>query len=98
MLTTYRRHKKDCAHRAEGRKYRRCKCPIWVDGFLAGQDRFAEAEKELEKAISISPGNPGALTIQVQSPGNPAMLSNPVFLVIVPFTLKIMSDVARDAF
>ena len=38
MLTTYRRHKKDCAHRAEGRKYRRCKCPIWVDGFLAGQE------------------------------------------------------------
>jgi hypothetical protein len=32
-------------------------------------------------------GNPGALTIQVQTPGNPAVLSNPVFLVIVPFTL-----------
>jgi hypothetical protein len=32
-------------------------------------------------------GNPGALTIQVQTPGNPAILSNPVFFVIVPFTL-----------
>ncbi len=32
-------------------------------------------------------GNPGALTIQVQNPGNPVTLSNPVFFVIVPFTL-----------
>lgn len=38
MLTTYRRHRKDCEHRSEGRKYRRCRCPIWVDGFLAGQE------------------------------------------------------------
>ena len=38
MLTTYRRHRRDCAHRSEGRKYRRCRCPIWVDGFLAGRE------------------------------------------------------------
>src|SRR5690242_21920139 len=38
MLTIYRRHTKKCAHRAEGRKYRRCRCPIWVDGFLAGEE------------------------------------------------------------
>src|SRR6516225_7003352 len=38
MLTLYRRHLKDCAHRSEGRKYRRCRCPIWVDGLLAGRD------------------------------------------------------------
>jgi len=36
MLTIYRRHVKDCAHRAEGRRYRRCRCPIWADGFLNG--------------------------------------------------------------
>ena len=35
MLTIYRRHLKDCDHRNEGRDYRRCKCPVWVDGFLA---------------------------------------------------------------
>jgi hypothetical protein len=46
MLTIYRRHKKDCEHRNEGRKYRRCKCPIWVDGFIAGQ--------ELRKPLSTS--------------------------------------------
>jgi hypothetical protein len=34
MLTTYRRHRKACPHRCEGRKYRRCKCTIWVDGLL----------------------------------------------------------------
>jgi len=43
MLTIYRRHieprgdRKGCEHRAEGRAYRRCKCPIWVQGFLGGQ-------------------------------------------------------------
>ncbi len=44
MLTTYRRHVKTCAHRSEGRKYRRCRCPIWADGFL-GQE---EIRKTLE--------------------------------------------------
>ncbi len=38
MLTIYRRHRKDCKHGKEGRKYRRCRCPIWVDGFLAGRE------------------------------------------------------------
>jgi integrase/recombinase XerD len=38
MLTIYRRHRKGCEHRREGRKYRRCRCPIWVDGFLGGRE------------------------------------------------------------
>jgi integrase/recombinase XerD len=46
MLTTYRRHRKECERRSEGRKYRRCRCPIWVDGFLAGQ----EIRKSLDTA------------------------------------------------
>ncbi len=36
MLTLYRRHRKGCKHRPQGRKYRHCQCPIWVDGNLAG--------------------------------------------------------------
>jgi integrase/recombinase XerD len=36
MLTIYRRHLKRCKHRAQGRKYRHCQCPIWVDGILSG--------------------------------------------------------------
>src|SRR5579859_2135361 len=38
MLTIYRRHRKSCKHRAKGRKHRHCQCPIWVDGFLSGQE------------------------------------------------------------
>jgi integrase/recombinase XerD len=38
MLAVYRRHVKNCAHRAEGRKYRRCRCPLWADGFLGRQE------------------------------------------------------------
>jgi integrase/recombinase XerD len=38
MLINYRRHTKRCPHRNEGRKYRRCKCPIWVDGVLNGKE------------------------------------------------------------
>ena len=46
MLTIYRRHRKNCEHRKEGRNYRRCHCSIWVDGFLAGQ----EVRKSLDLA------------------------------------------------
>jgi integrase/recombinase XerD len=38
MLTAYRRHRKECAHRNTGRKYRRCRCPIWADGFIGRQE------------------------------------------------------------
>src|ERR1700693_4098144 len=38
MLTIYRRHRKNCKQRTKGRKYRHCKCPIWVDGFLGGKE------------------------------------------------------------
>ena len=37
MLRIYRRHRKSCEHRDDG-KYRRCRCPIWIDGFLGDQD------------------------------------------------------------
>jgi site-specific recombinase XerD len=54
MLTIYRRHLKKCSHRAEGRKYRRCHCPIWADGFIGNQEireslgvnNWTEAEEE----------------------------------------------------
>ena len=38
MLTTYRRHQKSCSHQSEGRKYRACRCVIWVDGFLGSKE------------------------------------------------------------
>jgi len=51
MLITYRRHKLACKHRGEGREYRRCQCPIWVDGSLAGQEiRKSLNERDWQKA------------------------------------------------
>lgn len=51
MLTAYRRHLKKCPHRGEGREYRRCRCPIWVDGFLGGVEmRKTLSTKDWEKA------------------------------------------------
>ncbi len=38
MLTIYRRHRRSCKHIAKGRKHRHCQCPIWVDGFLSGNE------------------------------------------------------------
>jgi integrase/recombinase XerD len=38
MLTIYRRHTKRCEHRLEGRTYRRCRCPIWIDGMIGGKE------------------------------------------------------------
>jgi len=38
MLTIYRRHRKCCKHRPQGRKYRHCQCSIWIDGILAGAE------------------------------------------------------------
>jgi integrase/recombinase XerD len=36
MLTIYRRHRKCCKQRHDGRSYRRCLCPIWLDGLING--------------------------------------------------------------
>ena len=33
MLAIYRRHGPNCSHR--DRRWRRCRCPIWVEGYLA---------------------------------------------------------------
>jgi hypothetical protein len=34
------RHLKTCDHIGDGRRYRRCRCPIWVDGFLGYVERL----------------------------------------------------------
>jgi integrase/recombinase XerD len=38
MLTIYRRHRRNCKHRAKGRRHRHCQCPIRVDGYLSGTE------------------------------------------------------------
>jgi integrase len=46
MLTLYRRHKKSCEHRDEGRECTDCRCPIWVAGSLDG--------KEIRKSLRLN--------------------------------------------
>ena len=54
MLNPYRRHVKSCPHRSDGRKYRRCRCPIWVDGTLDGHDvRKSVQTRNWEKAQAM---------------------------------------------
>lgn len=54
MLTIYRRHLKKCEHRSEGRKYRRCRCPIWADGFIGDREiRESLRLRDWEKAQSL---------------------------------------------
>ena len=36
-LAPYRRHRQKCPHKAKGRKYTKCSCPIWVDGQMDGK-------------------------------------------------------------
>jgi integrase/recombinase XerD len=51
MLTIYRRHTTRCPHREEGRRYRRCRCPIWAQGTLAGEHiRSSTGLQNWEKA------------------------------------------------
>lgn len=37
MLNLYRRHASDCKHKAKGRAWRNCSCPVWAQGTLAGR-------------------------------------------------------------
>ena len=68
MLTIYRRHVKGCAHQHDGRKYRRCRCPIWVDGFLNGVELreslgmrdWEKAQQTYQKVMQLQPENPVA--------------------------------------
>src|SRR5579864_1686800 len=54
MLTIYRRHQKKCEHRGEGRSYRRCRCMIWVDGWLRGVEiRKSLRTRNWDKAQEI---------------------------------------------
>jgi len=36
MLRLFRRHLKNCPHRAQGRRHTRCACPVWAAGKLHG--------------------------------------------------------------
>ncbi len=42
MLTIWRRHEKSCPYKTRGRRYTKCRCPIWCDGKVDGQPRFRQ--------------------------------------------------------
>lgn len=44
MLTIWRRHVPACPHKAKGRDYLKCSCPIWADGYNNGK-------RELRKSL-----------------------------------------------
>jgi len=56
MLNIFRRHKKSCKHRDEGRHYRRCLCPISVDGTVGGE--------EIRKSLRSTSWEEASQTIQ----------------------------------
>ena len=74
-MSIYRRHRKDCKHRNEGRAYRRCKCPLWADGLLGKTDirkslgitdwnRALEITRQWETEKAVMPkGDEGPATI-----------------------------------
>lgn len=37
MLTLYRRHLQDCGHQSKGRQFKRCRCPVWIQGTIEGK-------------------------------------------------------------
>jgi site-specific recombinase XerD len=45
MLTAYRRHSEKCPHKADGRSWKRCKCPLWTDGSLNGREMRVSLDK-----------------------------------------------------
>src|SRR5664279_2860468 len=83
MLTIYRRHlssgfgpKKDkpCPHLSKGRQYRRCSCPIWVQGTVAGDtvrksldltnwERATEVVRDMEVAGTIETPEDDRITV-----------------------------------
>ena len=83
MLTIYRRHlssgfgpekDKPCPHLSKGRQYRRCSCPIWVQGTVAGDtvrksldltnwERATEVVRDMEVAGTVETPEDDRITV-----------------------------------
>ena len=64
MLTIWRRHTDTCPHRAKGRDYLKCNCPLWADGYLNGKRTLRQSlgtrdmARARKKAVALeSPDN-----------------------------------------
>jgi site-specific recombinase XerD len=55
MLSLYRRHLTKCPHRAKGREYTKCTCPIWCDGeFNSERCRESLKTRDWQRAIRLA--------------------------------------------
>lgn len=70
MLTLFRRHLKTCEHRSGGRAYRRCHCPISVEGFIG--------EKPVRAALKTSDWQRASDTIRQWEAEQQICRQNPV--------------------
>ena len=63
MLTLYRRHTKACGQ--PDRYYRRCKCPVWVEGIKDDGEyvrlslKLASSERAEDRKRELEVGSPG---------------------------------------
>jgi len=59
MLTIWRRHTGSCPHRAKGRDYLKCACPLWADGYVDGKRvlrqslRTRDVARARKKAVEL---------------------------------------------
>ena len=74
MLFVYARHTPDCDHRDEP-KYRRCRCPKWIDGYVDNQRlRQSAKTRSWEKAELIARS--------IQEAADPMKAAQPVITTI----------------
>ncbi len=84
MLSIYRRHRRACPHRGQGRKYRRCQCPIWADGFLGGQ--------EIRKSLGLRDWTQAQGKVREWEFGNRQTVEQPQPVNISEATEKFLAD------
>jgi len=70
VLTIFRRHLKTCEHRSEGRAYRRCHCPISVEGFIG--------EKSIRAALKTADWQRASDTVRQWEAEQQICRQNPV--------------------
>ncbi len=89
MLTIYRRHRKSCPYGSAGRKYRRCRCPIWIGGFLGGV--------EIRKSLGLRDWEKAQQTVQEWEAEGTPVLEEPAIVTIQQAWSDFLADAAaRD--
>ena len=84
MLFVYSRHAPECAHKDEI-KYRRCRCPKWIDGYVDGkrtrQSANTRSWEQAEHKARL-----------MEEASDPTKLSQPVVTTIAKAVEAFMAD------